>query len=163
MRFPLYYRYDGDSIKGKDGESIQVDPEGGGLLDLNAYVLGMYWVSDYKILGANYDFHFYGALADTTFEAPILALQDSVDTNITDFYCQPINLGWHKDRADFMASLGVYIPTGEYDPEDSENLGLGMWSFEVFPAPPSILAKQRAGISPPSLFMKRIRRKRAPT
>ena len=27
---PLYYRYDGDSIKGKDGESIQVDPEGGG-------------------------------------------------------------------------------------------------------------------------------------
>ena len=129
---PLYYRYDGDSIKGKDGESIQIDPEGGGSLDLNVYVLGIYWVSDFKILGANYSFQLYGALADNTFEVPILGLQDSVDTNLTDSYVQPINLGWHTDRADFSTGLGVYIPTGEYDPEGSENLGLGMWSFEFF-------------------------------
>ncbi|MEN8691975.1 MAG: transporter [Desulfobacterales bacterium] len=129
---PYYYRYDGDSIKDQDGNSVQIDPEGRGSLDLNAYVLGLLWVSEFKILGGNYSFQIYPAFTDNTLEVPILGLEDSVETGFSDLYFQPISLGWHTDRADFIAGLGVTAPTGEYEPGGSDNTGLGMWSFEFF-------------------------------
>jgi len=129
---PMYYRYEGDSLKNRNGDSVRIDPEGSGSLTANAYVLGFIWVSDFKFLGANYSFQVYPAFTDNKLEVPILGLEDSVDTGFTDLYFQPINLGWHTDRADFIAGLGVYAPTGEYEPGGSDNLGLGMWSFEFF-------------------------------
>lgn len=129
---PMYYRYDGDSLKNSDGKSISIDPEEGGGLDVNAYVLGFLWVSEYKIFGGNYSFQVYPGFTDNTLEVPILGLDESVSTGFTDLYFQPINLGWQTDRADFVTGLGIYAPTGNYDPGGSENLGLGMWSFELF-------------------------------
>jgi hypothetical protein len=129
---PMYYRYDADSLKNSNGDSIQIDPAGRGSLEANAYVFGLIWVSDFKILGGNYSFQIYPAFTDNTLEIPLLGLEDSVDTGFTDLYFQPINLGWHKDRVDFIAGLGVYAPTGEYELGGSDNLGIGMWSFEFF-------------------------------
>ena len=60
-------------------------------------------------------------------------LHDAVlETGFTDLYLQPINLGWHTKRADFTAGLGVFAPTGSYEPGAEDNLGLGMWSLELF-------------------------------
>jgi hypothetical protein len=129
---PMYYRYDGDSVKNRNGDTVRLDPEERGSLDVNAYVLGLVWVSDFKILGANYSFQIFPAFTDNTLEIPILDLDESVDTGFTDLYFQPVNLGWHRDRADFIAGLGVFAPTGKYEPGGSDNLGLGMWSFELF-------------------------------
>lgn len=129
---PLYYRYDGSDLINSDGESVRLDPEGGGSLDMNAYTLGFVWVSEFKIFGGNYGFQIYPGFLDNTLEVPILDLDQSVSTGFTDLYIQPINLGWQTDRADFIAGLGVYAPTGTYEPGGSENLGLGMWSFEFF-------------------------------
>ncbi|MEN8692895.1 MAG: transporter [Desulfobacterales bacterium] len=129
---PYYYRYVGDSLKDKNGDSVQIDPEGRGSLDINAYVLGFHWVSEFKILGGNYGIQIYPAFTDNTLEVPILGLEDSVDTGFSDLYFQPVNLGWHTDRADFSIGFGVTAPTGEYEPGGSDNTGLGMWSFEFF-------------------------------
>jgi hypothetical protein len=129
---PMYYRYDGDSLKNRDGDSVSIDPEERGSLDVNAYVFGLVWVSEFKILGGNYSFQIFPAFTDNTLAAPILDLDESVDTGFTDLYFQPVNLGWHRDRADFIAGLGIFAPTGKYEPEGSDNLGLGMWSFELF-------------------------------
>ena len=129
---PMYYRYDADSLKNSNGDFVQIDPAGRGSLEANAYVFGLIWVSDFKILGGNYSFQIYPAFTDNTLEVPILGLDESVDTGFTDLYFQPVNLGWHMDRADFIAGLGVYAPTGEYELGGSDNLGLGMWSFEFF-------------------------------
>ena len=41
-------------------------------------------------------------------------------------------LGWQIPRADFSAGLGIFAPTGKYEPGGDENLGTGMWGFEVF-------------------------------
>jgi hypothetical protein len=95
-------------------------------------VLGLVWVSDFKILGGSYSFQIFPAFTNSSLEAPIFGLQDSVSTDFTDLYFQPINLGWTTGRADFTAGLGVYAPTGKYEPGGDENLGLGMWSFEIF-------------------------------
>ena len=35
--------------------------------------------------------------------------------------------GRQQDRADFIAGLGVFAPAGEYEPEGSDNTGLGIW------------------------------------
>ena len=128
---PMYYRYDADTIRDQDGNRIS-DPEGRGSLDVNAYIFGLIWVSEYKLFGGNYSFQVYPAFTDNTLENPVRGLNESVDTGLTDLYFQPVNLGWNTDRADFTAGLGIYAPTGEYEAGGSDNTGLGMWSFEVF-------------------------------
>ena len=126
---PMYYRYEADAIKDRNGNEIS-NP--GGSLDVNAYVLGSIWVSELKIFGGNYSFQVYPAVTDNVLENPTIGLNESVSPGLTDLYFQPINLGWHTDRADFTAGIGTYAPTGEYEPGGSSNRGLGMWSFEVF-------------------------------
>ena len=37
---PMYYRYDGERLKNRDGDSVRIDLEGRGSLDMNAYILG---------------------------------------------------------------------------------------------------------------------------
>ena len=130
---PMYYRYSGNTLRDSRGDKISIDPDDRGSLDANAYVLSFIWVSDdLKILGGNYSFQAFPALTDNTLEVPVLGLEESVNTGFADLYFQPINLGWHTDRADFIAGLGVTAPTGEYELGGSDNTGLGMWSFEPF-------------------------------
>ena len=129
---PLYVRYDADTLRNSEGEPVSLDPDRPGSLAVNAYVIGLVWVSEYKIFGANYSLQAYPGFTDNALEAPILGVDEGVGTGFTDFYFQPINLGWHTARADFIAGLGIYAPTGRFEPGGDENLGLGMWSFEVF-------------------------------
>ena len=129
---PIYVRYDADTLRNSEGDRVSLDPDRRGSLAVNAYVVGLIWVSEYKIFGGNYSIQAYPAFTDNALEVPILGTNDSVSTGFTDLYFQPINLGWHSARADFIAGLGIYAPTGRYEPGGDENLGLGMWSFEVF-------------------------------
>jgi hypothetical protein len=129
---PMYYRYDTDTLKDLDGNSVSLAPQNKGSLEANAYVLSLIWVSEYKILGGNYSFQIYPALTDNNLEAPILGFDESVSTGFADLYLQPINLGWHLDGADFTAGIGIFAPTGSYELGGSNNRGLGMWSFELF-------------------------------
>ena len=45
----------------------------------------------------------------------------------TDIYVQPLQLGWHKSRADFVAGWGLFLPTGSWE-LGGDHGGLGMWS-----------------------------------
>jgi hypothetical protein len=129
---PIYVRYDADTLRNSAGDRVSLDPDQPGSLSVNAYVIGLVWVTEYKILGGNYSFQVFPAFTDNSLEVPILDLQQRVSTDLTDLYFQPINLGWHTPRADFMAGLGIFAPTGEYEFGGDNNLGLGMWSFELF-------------------------------
>jgi hypothetical protein len=129
---PMYYRYEADTLRDKDGNKISPDSQDRGDLTANAYVFGLIWVSEYKIFGGNYSFQIYPGFTDNVLEAPLFGLNEGVSTGFADLYFQPINLGWHTDRADFVTGLGVYAPTGEYELGGSENRGLGMWTLEFF-------------------------------
>ncbi|MGI9537392.1 MAG: SphA family protein [Desulfocapsaceae bacterium] len=129
---PMYYRYEADNLRDSDGDKISIDPQERGTLDANAYIFGLIWVSEFEIFGANYSFQIFPAFTDNAMEAPILGLNESVSTGFADLYFQPINLGWHTNRADFLTGLGIYAPTGEYEQDGSDNTGLGMWSLEFF-------------------------------
>jgi hypothetical protein len=127
---PMYARYDADNLRDRFGNSIR--PDIPGTIDVNAYVAGFWYVSEFKILGANYGFMVFPSFTDNSLEIPILGVDQGVSTGFTDLFFQPLNLGWHTERADFTAGLGVYAPTGRYDPDASDNLGLGMWTFEPY-------------------------------
>ena len=125
---PLYVRYDADTLRNGLGNRSPLQTEVG----VNALVVGVSWVSKVKLLGANYSLQVFPGFTNNRLEAPILGVTQGVDTGFTDLYVQPINLGWHTERADFIAGLGVFAPTGRYELGADDNLGLGMWTFEVF-------------------------------
>ena len=125
---PLYMRYDSDSLRNGLGNRSPLQTD----VSVNAYLVGVSWVSNVKVLGANYSLQVFPGFTDNKLEAPVLGMTQKVDTGFTDLYVQPINLGWHTKTADFVAGLGVFAPTGRYEDGANDNLGLGMWSFELF-------------------------------
>lgn len=127
---PLFYRYEADTLRNRDG-----DGDGQRLdfsIDVNAYVFGFLWVSEKKVLGGNYSFQIYPGFTDNALEAPALGVAQGTSTGFTDLYIVPLHLGWHRERADFVAGLGIFAPTGRYEAGADDNLGLGMWSLELF-------------------------------
>jgi hypothetical protein len=124
-------RFDTDTLRDDDGNSITIDPLEGSTISANGYAAGFWRVTEKKIFGGNYSFMAFPAWTDNTVEAPNLGLTQETSTGFTDLYFQPINLGWHTERADYVAAIGLVAPTGSYDPDALDNLGLGMWSFEL--------------------------------
>jgi hypothetical protein len=93
---------------------------------------GIYYVTEKKFLGANYGLMVFPAFTDNKLEVPILFVDQGLSLGLSDLYIQPLNLGWHAERADFIAGFGLYAPTGSYDPASDSNQGLGMWTFEFY-------------------------------
>ena len=125
----------GNRIAGEDRREacgiVRIDPEERGSLDVNSYAISLSYVTEHKIFGGTYGFSIVPAFTDNRFQAPILQINERVGTGFTDLYIQPITLGWNTTQADFTAALGVYAPTGSYEAGADDNLGMGMWSFEI--------------------------------
>jgi hypothetical protein len=126
----MYVRYHADLFRDDNGDAVLPDERD--TVDVDAYVLGLVWVSEVKVFGANYSFQAYPAWTNNNLEIPLFGVDENPPTGFADLYLQPINLGWHTDRADYTAGFGVYAPTGSYEFGADGNLGLGMWSFELF-------------------------------
>ena len=128
---PMYYRYTADTLR--DGNGDKFAPlGGGGSIDASASIIGVVWVTDKKILGGNFGVSIFPAVTNNALELPALQSNTSTSTGFADLYFQPIMLGWNKERADFIAGIGIYAPTGEYEADGDSNRGLGMWSYELF-------------------------------
>lgn len=125
----LAVNYDVDTVQDRNGDSIGAG-EGG--LDVRAIAPYFWWVNDYKVLGGNYSLFVSPSWTDNSLEAPSLGVSSDTEVGAGDLYIQPINLGWSGNRADYMAGLGVFAPTGRYSDGASDNTGLGMWSWEIF-------------------------------
>ena len=127
----FYYNYHADRIINKDGDRITLSPGEPGDITINAIAGFLWWVSNSKILGATYGAMAVVQLTNGVIEAPIFGLEQGSGTSFGDLYVQPLNLGWQTPRADFMAGIGVFVPTGKYEAGADDNSGLGMWSFEL--------------------------------
>lgn len=119
---PVWF-YTTDTIKDDDGETIGAHPR----VNMSFLGPGAAWVTNVKLLGAN-----LGGQA-----LPIAFMKARIEGNsldvpgsfaFTDIYVQPLQLGWHKPRADFVLGYGLFLPTGEWELGGSDNSGLGMWS-----------------------------------
>lgn len=128
----FYLRYDTDTIKNADGQTIGLGPEDPSSIGLSALAPMVYYVSKAKVFGANYGVMAVLPFANASIEAPAFRLERSIDTGIADMLIRPIDLGWHSKQADVAAGFQLYLPTGRYTPGASDNLGKGMWTYEPF-------------------------------
>jgi hypothetical protein len=128
---PIYYRYSADEFRDLNGDRL-LAVEGGGSVEANAWLAGAIWVSEHKLLGGNYSFVIFPGITNNALEFPPAGADTRTSTGLANLYVQPINLGWTTPRADFIAGLGVFAPTGEDEAGGDSNRGLGMWSYELF-------------------------------
>ena len=128
----FYYRFDTDTIKDADGNTVSLSPAAPGSLALTAVAPIAWYVSKAKVLGGNYGVMVVLPFANASLEAPAFQLDRGIDTGVADMLVRPLDLGWHYRRADVAAGFQLYVPTGRYEPGASDNLGKGMWSYEPF-------------------------------
>lgn len=114
------YLYKASSLRDADGKSSIAEP------DISMFITGAgaNYVSDFKIFGANYGATILLAFASNTIQGNTIDSRNSLA--FTDMYVQPLQLGWHKKRADFTFSYQLYLPTGQFTAGASDNAGLGM-------------------------------------
>ncbi|GAA3724313.1 hypothetical protein GCM10022422_01650 [Flavobacterium ginsengisoli] len=117
------YIYSASSLRDSNGDKV-------GNPDLTMFItgIGANYVSDFKILGANYGATILIAGASNTIQGSYI--DSKSDFAFTDMYIQPIQLGWHNKRADFVFGYQLYLPTGKYELGGSNNSGLGMFMNE---------------------------------
>lgn len=125
---PLYVNYDTDSLRDRDGNDLSR----GGNLEVDAVSLIYQWTGEKKLFGGNYGLMVAPSWANNSLDFP--AMDDEFETTwgLGDLYVQPFVLGWNLDRADLIAGIGIFAPTGRYTEGANDNTGLGMWTFEVF-------------------------------
>lgn len=124
----LYANLDIDTVRNRNGSEIPSSLD----LDYHAIVPYLWWVSKTKVLGGNYSIFVAPSWANSSLEAPVLGIGSTTGVGYGDLYVQPIVLGWHKERADYLVGLGVNAPTGRYEVDGEDNTGLGMWTYEAF-------------------------------
>lgn len=127
----IYYRYFTDTIKGPDGRQIVFDPTGQGQQTIHAAVPMTIYVTKKKVFGANFGMMAVMPFANGSLEAPGLGLTEEASTGASDLYVMPAQLGWHFSRADVTTGFAFFAPTGRHSAGASDNLGKGMWSYEV--------------------------------
>jgi hypothetical protein len=128
---PMFYRYSAPEFRDRNGDP-QTAIEHGGSTEANALLLGAIWVSEHKVLGGNYSFVVFPGVTNNALGFPPTGVDTQTSSGLADLYVQPINLGWTTSRADFIAGVGVFAPTGEFEAGGESNRGLGMWSYELF-------------------------------
>ena len=122
LALPVFF-YTTDDIRGADGRSLGISPRIRSTF--TAPVLA--WVTNVKVLGANLG----GAVLPVAFiktrlEADTLAKPGSFA--FTDIELQPLQLGWHVNRADIVTGYALFLPTGKWELGGDDNSGLGQWS-----------------------------------
>ena len=125
---PFYVNYDVDALLDRNGDRV----DRGGGIDVEAISLNYQWVSQKKLFGGNYSALVAPSWATNSLDSPFLETELETSWGLGDLYVQPLSLGWHRERADFIAGIGIFAPTGRYADGADDNTGLGMWSFEVF-------------------------------
>ncbi len=120
------FDYYASTIKGPNGNTV---PTSGHLNTLAIPGLNLWWVSPWKVLGAN-----YGAVLSLwgitpTVDAPRLGTTNST-YGFGDMYIKPVELGWHTTYVDAIAGVAFWLPTGRYSPGANDNTGQGQWGIE---------------------------------
>lgn len=94
----------------------------------SAAVSRFVWVTDKKILGADYAMHILVPVVHL--DAKMAGLSDK-RTGISDITIDPLILGWHfRNGMHVIAGVDVNVPVGSYDRTSVANFSRHYWSFQ---------------------------------
>jgi hypothetical protein len=114
-----------DSIKGPNGNTV-LKPD----IDVGGAIAAYSITTTKKLLGADYGFTFMVPVLNTRFNSNLFDASAEA-AGVSDVLFMPINLGWHKTKADYTLNYAFYAPTGDFDPNSSLNPGLGYWEHQI--------------------------------
>jgi hypothetical protein len=119
----LVWVYPTDTVKDDSGNSVPLP----GSLTSTADVILLQAVTNYKILGGKVG----GSIAFPFIKNRIQTNSLDVNTGFgySDMFTS-LTLGWSLKRADITAGYNLYMPTGSFSPNGTDNTGLGMWGNE---------------------------------
>lgn len=122
--YNLYYH--SDVLKDKDGDKVDVDFN----VDVFLQAPRIFWVTETKILGADYAFDVTIPLVHAEFSIDELNIDES-ETRLGDLLIEPFILSWHGTRWDMAFGFSVFLPTGDPDPDNPALGNKNFWSFEA--------------------------------
>jgi hypothetical protein len=113
--------YFANQVNDPNGHQAPVD------FDLTAYAQAIrpLWITDWKILGAN-----YGMDVLVPFLYTDLNVNGAGDSSFSlgDIFVEPITLSWHGKQYDAAVGYGFWAPTGTYDANAMTNPGQNFWT-----------------------------------
>jgi hypothetical protein len=119
------YNYFVDSIKGPNGGSVSAH------LTVTGYLAPLIsGVVKTNFLGADYAFAVAPTISKQRLSSNILPSGGAGNYGMSDSFFMPLELGWHKSKADILFNYAFYIPTGDYSSDQFFNTGLGMWTHQ---------------------------------
>ncbi len=108
-------------------------------IDTNA----LEWVSEKKILGANYTLAALLPFSNSSISSPTLGAIGG-GGGFSDSFYQPLGLGWHFKRADIKVAYGFFAPTGRFTAGATDNTGTGYWTNSLIAGETVYLTENRA-------------------
>lgn len=124
----FYYRlynvfYNADELIGPDGDELPID------FDLSVYAMvnRFVWITDKKILGADYGADVIIPLIYTDIEIKGTPVNDD-QFGLGDICIEPFVLSWHRARHDASFAIAAFAPTGEYDQAEPASPGKDIWT-----------------------------------
>jgi hypothetical protein len=115
--------YTANSLRDRSGKD-----DGSGLdLDALAIVPRLVYMTDHKILGADYGMDVLIPFVQTDLELDTYGVKFN-DFCWGDLFVEPIDLAWHGDRYDIGAAFGVWMPTGKYNKNNPASPGKDFWT-----------------------------------
>lgn len=85
------------------------------------------WISNIKIFGGNYGFDLQPSISQGNLELNSGNIHPS--TGFGDLNAEPIILGWSSGQFDFLAVMGLVIPTGNFGVGPVDDTGRGQWTL----------------------------------
>ncbi|MDP8218557.1 MAG: transporter [Candidatus Theseobacter exili] len=115
--------YNADKMMDANGDELNIG------FDVSVYanVNRLIWVTDYKILGADYAVDILVPLIYTDISIDAMGLDDD-KFGIGDIIFEPFILSWHAAKYDASFGLSVFAPTGEYDASKPASPGKDNWT-----------------------------------
>lgn len=119
--YNLYY--EANTLKDRNGDSVPVNFSA----DVFATAPRFIWITDTKILGADYGFDALVPILHSDVQIPGAGIGGR-ETAFGDLYIEPLLLGWHGDQYDVGAAAGFWAPTGDFDRGSPASAGKGYWT-----------------------------------
>jgi hypothetical protein len=115
--------YSFNQFRTAEGDTIFEQGSATVFIDINVFE----WVSQKKILGANYALAAGLPFSNDTLSSVLLGAVGGGGGFADSFY-QPITLGWHLKRADVQVAYAFFAPTGRFTAGAGNNTGSGHWT-----------------------------------
>jgi hypothetical protein len=123
--------YYSSAFNGQKGSAIPVT----GSYNVWAIENIFYYVPNLKVLGGNLGFNLVLTPATGSLDADIV-IPPLGNANLSaaggggglaDLFIQPLTLGWHEERVDFLVAEAMMLPTGRYSAGATDNVGTGFF------------------------------------